>query len=80
MNPAEMLALVAIGYRGCELNLSLPRSRKRVADEITQCLDSFGPLKAAEDGRYYGGRLVIAPVSPVLTLPLCTSPEARGRL
>jgi hypothetical protein len=45
MNPAEMLALAAIGYRGCELNLSQPRSCKRVADEITRCLDSFTPVQ-----------------------------------
>jgi hypothetical protein len=30
MNPAEMLPLSEIGYRGCELNLSLPRSCMRV--------------------------------------------------
>jgi hypothetical protein len=46
MEPAEMLALLAIGYRGCDQNLSLPHSRKRVADEITRCLDSFAPVLA----------------------------------
>jgi hypothetical protein len=40
-----MLALSAIGYRGCELNLSLPRNRKRVADEISRCLTSFTPVQ-----------------------------------
>jgi hypothetical protein len=46
MSPSELLALVAIGYRGCDQNLSLPHSRKRVADEITRCLNSFAPVQA----------------------------------
>ena len=46
MDPAQMLALLAIGYRGCDQNLSLPHSRKRVADEITRCLNVFAPVQA----------------------------------
>src|ERR1700734_2859487 len=46
MDPREILGLVAIGYRGCDQNLSLPHSRKRVADEITRCLDSFTSVLA----------------------------------
>ena len=43
MDPAEMLTLVALTYRGCEYNLGNAHSRKIVFDEVTRCLASFGP-------------------------------------
>jgi Lipase (class 3) len=44
MDPAEMLTLAAITYRGCEFNLSNPNSRKIVYDEIRRCLKTFRPV------------------------------------
>jgi hypothetical protein len=44
MDPAEMLTLAAIAYRGCEFNLSNPHSRKILYDEITGCLQTFSML------------------------------------
>jgi hypothetical protein len=41
MDPAELLTLVAITYRGCEYNLSNEHSRKIVGDEVARCLGAF---------------------------------------
>jgi hypothetical protein len=38
MNPAEMLALAAIGYRGCELNLS----QARILSDYLRCAKTGG--------------------------------------
>ena len=43
MNPAVMLTLVALTYRGCEFNLANAHSRKIVYDEVARCLQSYGP-------------------------------------
>src|ERR1700730_17958231 len=41
MDPAEMLTLAAITYRGCEFNLSNAHSRKIVYEETAHCLEAF---------------------------------------
>jgi hypothetical protein len=43
MNPAVMLTLVALTYRGCEYNLANAHSRKIVYDEVARCLRNDGP-------------------------------------
>jgi Lipase (class 3) len=43
MNPAVMLTLVALTYRGCEFNLANAHSRKIVYDEVARCLRNYGP-------------------------------------
>jgi hypothetical protein len=45
MDPAEMLTLAAITYRGCEFNLSNAHSRKIVYDEVARCLNTFGATR-----------------------------------
>src|SRR5689334_8418513 len=45
MDPAEMLTLAAITYRGCEFNLSNAHSRKIVYDEVARCLNIFGATR-----------------------------------
>ena len=45
MDPAEMLTLAAISYRGCEFNLSNPHSRNIVYDEIARCLNAFSAVQ-----------------------------------
>jgi Lipase (class 3) len=45
MDPAEMLTLAAITYRGCEFNLSNAHSRKIVYDEVARCLITFGATR-----------------------------------
>ena len=43
MNPAVMLTLVALTYRGCEYNLANAHSHKIVYDEVARCLRNDGP-------------------------------------
>jgi Lipase (class 3) len=49
MDPAEMLTLAAIAYRGCEFNLSNLFSRKIVYDEIARCLKTFSAVRGKWD-------------------------------
>ena len=46
MDPAEMLTLAAITYRGCEFNLSDAHSRKIVYDETARCLETFSKTQS----------------------------------
>jgi hypothetical protein len=45
MDPAELLTLAAISYRGCEFNLSNAHSRKIVYDEMTRCLHVLSAVR-----------------------------------
>jgi hypothetical protein len=44
-DPAELLTLAAISYRGCELNLSISHNRKIIFDELTRCLHAFPAVR-----------------------------------
>ncbi len=45
MDPAVMLTLASIIYRGCELDLSEPAARQRARDAMVECLDTFDKVK-----------------------------------
>jgi hypothetical protein len=45
MDPAVMLTLASISYRGCNLNLSVPADRDRVRDAIIASLNSFDKVR-----------------------------------
>lgn len=45
MNPAVMLTLASIVYRGCNLNLSDPHNRELARDAMVQCLNTFDKVK-----------------------------------
>jgi hypothetical protein len=49
MDPAVILTLACVTYRGCDTNLSDPHGRRAVYEEMVRCLNTFSRVRGEWD-------------------------------